>query len=317
MGAAISTARSAISRFPLPTTLCLVASFQAVSSTVTYLFPAIPLELLDVYSLAVSSALSVAHFSQSLRTARHVALLAGSLAWSTRLAIFLTARTARGFRDGRLDPMRSSAQGARSWGVAQTVWVFFTLLPVWIGMTAPASPAAAAALSASSFNVVDRIAVGACLTGLFVEALGDMQRSAFIAQRKCQSASVGSSSSTSASSPFASEESNLNAAAMTATEVIETVVEGKPYPSAGLFAYSRFPNYFGDWLQWTALSVIAAQATDSWTRVFLPVCPYFVYKVFHNLSIRLAVEKMKTRLTAKQFEEWSNIPLFFPGPRQP
>lgn len=82
----------------------------------------------------------------------------------------------------------------------------------------------------------------------------------------------------------------------------------------GLFRYSRFANYFGEWLIWTALCLVGWQAGVGWTRMFLPVCSWFVLSIFYRLSIPLAIESVRKRATDAQFKEWCKTSLFVPMP---
>lgn len=85
----------------------------------------------------------------------------------------------------------------------------------------------------------------------------------------------------------------------------------------GLFKYSRFPHYFGEWLLWTAITLLAWQAGAGWTRILLPICPWFVLKIFYSLSIPIAIKAVKGRATQEEFEAWRSISLFVPMPPLP
>eukprot|EP00177_Eucheuma_denticulatum_P000899 GFKZ01001633.1.p1 GENE.GFKZ01001633.1~~GFKZ01001633.1.p1 ORF type:complete len:273 (-),score=32.34 GFKZ01001633.1:2024-2842(-) len=80
----------------------------------------------------------------------------------------------------------------------------------------------------------------------------------------------------------------------------------------GLFRYSRFANYFGEWLLWTGMSLLAWQAAVGWSRVMLMVCPWFVLNMFFKLSIPLAIRTVRKRATDEQFEQWCKVSLFVP-----
>lgn len=84
--------------------------------------------------------------------------------------------------------------------------------------------------------------------------------------------------------------------------------------NVGLFKCSRFPNYFGEWLLWTGLSIVAWEAGDGWIRILLPSCSWFVLSIFYRLSIPLAIKAVRKRATEKQFQEWCQISLFVPMP---
>lgn len=129
------------------------------------------------------------------------------------------------------------------------------------------------------FNVLDWFAMAGFVVGLGVETVADAQKSGFL-------------------------------------EVNGKLPpeERKPACDVGLFRYSRFPNYFGEWLLWVAVTLLGWQAGHGFRRMLVPICPWFVRKLFYSLSIPLAIKAVRERSTEEQFQAWSRISLFVPMP---
>lgn len=273
---AFSSAASFVSRAvttrPLAAAFGLVGACEAVSTTVTQLMRSIRLEMADVFSLLAANALTVVYYTQSARQVPQTILLSCTSAWALRLSSFLFRRTLRGFQDNRIDKMRGSLKGGLTWFAAQSVWVFITLLPIWVGMSARNVPK-------TSLKLIDYVSLIGFATGFVFEAVGDEQKSAFIAAKKSNDDKQQS-----------------------------------PYCNTGLFSLCRFPNYFGEWLMWASLGTFSFRTSTHWTRYLIPISPVFVYQLLHQLSIQLAIKKMKRRISDDDFKNWSRIPLFFPRP---
>lgn len=263
-----------IAERPLLTALCVIAVSESVSASLTYCIHAIPLELADVYSLVVANLLCVVYFVHGGRHDAQVVLLTCVTAWCTRLATFVATRTMHAQRDHRLDCMRGSPRAALTWAGAQTAWIFFTLLPVWLGMAG--SP------SRLQLNLVDGLAIAFFLAAFFGAALAEIQKAIFVDDGEHQAASKDSA-----------------------------------FCRNGLFAFCRFPNYFAEWVMWCSLCLLAFQSSHPVKRWLLPVCPLFVYHLFHHVSIPLVTASMKRRLTDDQYTTWSRTPLFFPWSLNP
>lgn len=273
----LSFVSTAIIRRPVATAFGLIGACEVVSSAATRFFRWVPLEVADIVSLLVGNGTAILYYAHSDRTIRQLILTLCTTAWSLRLSAFLFIRTFRGFQDNRLDNMRSSVRGALTWCIAQTIWIFVTGLPIWIAMRPDTA-------SMSPLTVSDLLGVLGFIVGWSFEAIADVQRAKFIKLRKLSE--------------------NLTSATNTATTA--------KFCQSGLFKLCRFPNYFGEWLMWTSLSVVAFQTTTHWSRMLLPIVPCFLHQLFHKVSIRLALEKMKRRLNAEEFERWNQMPLFFP-----
>lgn len=285
MGGLLSVVRKLIGHAPVPGALALVAATQVASSAMTHFFPSIPLEAADVVSLLSANGLAVVYYLRGGRMPAQRALVACVTLWAVRLAAFLGRRTLRGFRDGRLDDMRSTRVGACKWAVAQTVWIFTTLLPVWVALPAGVAAASSQAPSAAArLSAVDGAAIGVFMAGFLCEAVADEQKASFVAEAK----------------QHASDATGTGGA------------RGEAWCQRGLFKYSRFPNYLGEWLMWTALSVLSFRISTGPTRLCLPVVPVFLHQLFHKVSIAMATEKMKRRLSDAEYRDWCRTPLFFP-----
>lgn len=277
-------------RRPLLSAFALLAGLEVVSTILTRLLPSLlPLEIADIYSLLAGNAIALAQLQAVGENApRRVLLLMGTTAWAWRLAFFLLRRTARGFSDERLDGMRGSSRGAVTWGTLQTVWVFITLLPVWIGLRPP--------VNTSPIGVVDAVAIIGFLIAWLMEAVADEQRAGFVLKRERILRGFRTK--------YGSD----------GTDIVEEEERKRlRWCSTGLFRLCRFPNYFGEWFMWVCMSVMGFRSTNHWSKFIIPLSPWFVYMILHKASIRLAVEKMQRKLSAEEFEEWNKIPLFFPG----
>lgn len=261
-----------IVRAPLLTAAAMIGASEVVVAAATYFTSSIPLEVTDVFTLLLGNTVSAIYYANSPRQLPQKILLTCTSAWALRLSAFLAKRTLNGFHDDRLDNMRNSLPAALAWSAAQTLWIFCTLFPVWITM-APSANAA----QAHSLHPVDYVSLVGFCTGFFFESTADAQKAAFIASKK---------------------------------DPQQTTEE--PFCNKGLFKLCRFPNYFGEFLMWSSLSVFAFTKSISRTRFLLPLGPAFIYTIFHNTSIPMAVSKMKKRLNDKHYKRWSQTPLFFP-----
>lgn len=162
---------------PLVTAFGIVGGCEVVSSSLTYLVRSIPIEIGDPFSVLIGVFSTALYYTKSARVPGQTALLSCVTAWGLRLSSFLLRRTLRGFHDDRLDKLRSSAAGAATWCIAQTIWIFGTLLPVWVGMPARAQPK-------RSLGLFEYVALTAFVVGFVFEAVGDYQKASFVAAKK-------------------------------------------------------------------------------------------------------------------------------------
>lgn len=84
--------------------------------------------------------------------------------------------------------------------------------------------------------------------------------------------------------------------------------------SSGLWSFSRHPNYFGEWLLWVGISIIALPFLSGWQFVSL-ISPVFIFILLTKISGVPLLEK-------KAEEKWGadaeyrvyvdTVPVFFP-----
>lgn len=143
--------------------------------SMTYWIHSIPLEVADVYSLFIANVLTVIYYLGSRQHVAQVILLTCVTVWSTRLATFLSTRAMHGFHDDRLNSMRKTARGAVTWYFAQTMWMFLTFFPVWIGMCS-----SKICESRRPLNVIDGVAVAFFFIAFVSSALAAAQKAIFL-----------------------------------------------------------------------------------------------------------------------------------------
>lgn len=129
----------------------------------------------------------------------------------------------------------------------------------------------------SALNVLDILSFITAMTGLALTTLADFQKASFLRDNASRPASLR-----------------------------------MPYCDVGLFRFSRFANYFGDWLLWTSLSFLAFQTDGTLLRFLLPICPWFVLQIFYKLCMPLAYKSVRKRATDEQFADWLRISAFIP-----
>lgn len=84
----------------------------------------------------------------------------------------------------------------------------------------------------------------------------------------------------------------------------------------GLWAYSRHPNYFFEWLFWCALVVIALSA-PGWSVVLSVLAPLQMYWLLVHVSGIPPLEEHMIRSRGDQFRDLqTRVNAFFPGPRR-
>ena len=83
---------------------------------------------------------------------------------------------------------------------------------------------------------------------------------------------------------------------------------------AGLWGYSRHPNYFFEWLGWVAFPVIAISAGYPWGYAAI-VAPVLMYALLVHVSGIPPLEAHMLRSRGKTFEAYQHrVNAFFPGP---
>lgn len=104
---------------------------------------------------------------------------------------------------------------------------------------------------------------------------------------------------------------DIQKAAFRAENNAKPKLQRQKFCENGLYRFSRFPNYFGEWLIWTSLSGLAFRATKSWTRFLLPLSPVFTYTVL-QVSMKIAIASVKKRCSAEELKRWESISMFVP-----
>lgn len=85
---------------------------------------------------------------------------------------------------------------------------------------------------------------------------------------------------------------------------------------SGLWAYSRHPNYFFEWLFWCALVVIALSASG-WAVLLALLAPLQMYWLLVHVSGIPPLEEHMIRSRGDQFRALqTRVNAFFPGPRR-
>lgn len=85
---------------------------------------------------------------------------------------------------------------------------------------------------------------------------------------------------------------------------------------SGLWAYSRHPNYFFEWLFWCSMVVISL-ATPGWTWVLAVLAPAQMYWLLVHVSGIPPLEDHMLRSRGDQFRALqTRVNAFFPGPRR-
>lgn len=89
--------------------------------------------------------------------------------------------------------------------------------------------------------------------------------------------------------------------------------------SSGLWAYSRHPNYFGEWLLWTGITVMAVPVFST-TQWLACITPAFVYLLLNKIS---GVNLLESRANEKwghdqAYQDYcARTSVFFPTFKQP
>jgi steroid 5-alpha reductase family enzyme len=90
----------------------------------------------------------------------------------------------------------------------------------------------------------------------------------------------------------------------------EAETNGKQVLSAGLWKYSRHPNYFFEWLIWCGYFILALDSSFGWTAVYCPILMYYLLTRVTGIPMT-EQQSLKTRGHAyKKYQERTNA--FFP-----
>ena len=154
--------------------------------------------------------------------------------------------------------------------------MFWCIQALWVIFTASAALAAIAASDKQSFGAVGAIGFAVWVAGFGIEVVADRQKSAFRA---------------------------------------DPANDGR-FITTGLWAWSRHPNYFGEFTLWFGIAIIAIPVLSGWQYLTL-LSPMFVYTLLNRVS---GVPALEARADKKWGEEASYVtyrdstPVFFPRP---
>lgn len=83
----------------------------------------------------------------------------------------------------------------------------------------------------------------------------------------------------------------------------------------GLWRYSRHPNYFGEWLLWCGIALIAAPSPHGWYAVFAPALMYVLIRYVSGVPF---AEQQSLRSRGDDYRRYmATTNTFFPGPTRP
>jgi len=152
----------------------------------------------------------------------------------------------------------------------------WTVQGLWVCFTAAAAWAAMSSGDKTSFGVIGVVGALIWLTGFGIEVVADQQKSRWRA---------------------------------------EPTNEGT-FITGGLWDWSRHPNYFGEFLLWLGVAVIAFPALQGWQYATL-LSPVFVFILLTRVSGVPALEARSDKKWGGQpdYEEYkARVPVFFPKP---
>lgn len=84
---------------------------------------------------------------------------------------------------------------------------------------------------------------------------------------------------------------------------------------SGLWRYSRHPNYFGEWLLWCGIAVIAFPSPHGFYALFAPALMYGLIRYVSGVPF---AEKQALRSRGEDYRRYmATTNTFFPGPTRP
>ncbi len=216
-------------------------------------------------------------------TYQSVAILAFLLA-STRDARTITLTLMIMVWSGRLGiflfrRVRNAGKDSRFDKIKQNPAQFlmaWTVQGLWVTFTAAAALAAMTSGDKKSIGVIGVVGIVIWLTGFGIEAVSDRQKSAFRA---------------------------------------DPANKGR-YITSGLWAWSRHPNYFGEFLLWVGVAILALPVLQGWQYLTL-ISPVFVYLLLTRISGVPMLEKGADKRWGGEpaYEAYkAATPEFFPRP---
>lgn len=152
----------------------------------------------------------------------------------------------------------------------------WTLQGLWITFTAAAALAAMTSGAKQSLGVIGIIGLMVWAIGFGFEVVADRQKSAW----RADPANDGN------------------------------------FITGGLWSWSRHPNYFGEFLLWVGVTIVAVPVLQGWQYVTL-LSPLFVYALLNKVSGVPMLERRADKRWGGQpaYEQYkSTTPVFFPRP---
>ena len=154
--------------------------------------------------------------------------------------------------------------------------MFWCIQALWVIFTASAALAAITVADKQSFGIVSAIGLIVWIVGFAIEVVADRQKSAFRSDPK----------------------------------------NSGRFITTGLWAWSRHPNYFGEFTLWLGIALIALPALQGWQYVTL-LSPVFVFVLLNKVS---GVPALEHRANKKWGDEPAYVayrdstPVFFLRP---
>ncbi|KAK3349658.1 hypothetical protein B0T25DRAFT_548647 [Lasiosphaeria hispida] len=224
---------------------------------------------------------------------RQLAMTGGVALYAVRLSGYLFRRVLRKGHDSRFDKIKHQPRRFLIFWLVQAVWVLLCCMPV-IAVNSVHPAAFKAGMGVPDVLPTDVLGLGLWALGWTVEMVADYQKSVWYAEKKNK-------------------------------------IHDEEYITRGIWARSRFPNYFGDITLWIGMAIAAAgvlqqgpiQASLGWSgttgllkAILLPAAaPAFVaWALLRATGVPLSQAKYdKLYGDRKDYQEWRNkTPLLIP-----
>ena len=225
-------------------------------------------------SLTYISVTLLAFFLADIRSLRTIVIAALILVWAGRLGSFLFARVKRAGKDGRFDRIKHDPFAFLMFWTIQGLWVTFTAAAAFAAMTSGKLELVNDSdFQQPPFGVISLIGLLVWIAGFSIEVISDRQKTAFRADP----------------------------------------ANADRFITSGLWARSRHPNYFGEFLLWVGMAIIAFPALQGWQYITL-LSPVFVFVLLNRISGVPALEARADKKWGGEpaYEEYkANTPVFF------